>query len=65
MAHFVRAVAAHGSLRNGMSIETAADIVFALSSGEMFNVLAVDLGWSGEQYETWLAGALTSALLPA
>ncbi|MCB9454113.1 MAG: TetR/AcrR family transcriptional regulator [Anaerolineaceae bacterium] len=64
MVHFVRAVAAHGTLRGEMSIEAAADVVFALSSGEMFTVLTVDLGWSDEQYQTWLADAVTTAILP-
>jgi TetR/AcrR family transcriptional regulator of autoinduction and epiphytic fitness len=64
MVHFVRAVAAHGPLREGLSIEEAADHVFALSSGEMFSVLTIDLGWSGDQYDTWLAGTLIATLLP-
>ncbi|MBZ0276469.1 MAG: TetR/AcrR family transcriptional regulator [Anaerolineae bacterium] len=65
MAHFVRSVTAHTALRTGLSMEKATDIVFALSSGEMFTVLTVDLGWSDEQYQSWLAEALVNALLPA
>ena len=64
MAHFVRAVAAHGSLCKDLSVEKAAEIVFALSSGEMFNVLVNDLGWSMDEYITWLANAIIAALLP-
>jgi hypothetical protein len=64
MMHFVRAVAAHGPLRAGLSMEEAADNVFALSSGEMFTVLTADLGWSGDQYATWLAETLIATRLP-
>jgi TetR/AcrR family transcriptional regulator of autoinduction and epiphytic fitness len=64
MAHFVRAVAAHGPLRAGLDIDTAADSVFALSSGEMYTVLTTDLGWSGGEYDVWLAEMLIAALLP-
>lgn len=64
MQHFVRAIAAHGPLREGLSMDDAVDNVFALSSGEMFNVLTVDLAWTGEQYDTWLAETLIATLLP-
>ncbi len=64
MMHFVRAIAAHGPLREGLGIEEAGDRVFALSSGEMFTVLTADLGWTGDQYAAWLAEALIATLLP-
>jgi AcrR family transcriptional regulator len=63
MQHFVRALAAHGPLREGLSMDDAVDTVFALSSGEMFTVLTVDLGWSSEQYAAWLAETLIATLL--
>jgi AcrR family transcriptional regulator len=65
MAYFVSSVATHGGLRDGLMTDKAAEIVFALSSGEMFNVFIQDLGWSKEQYILWLTDALTDALLPA
>lgn len=64
MAYFVRSVMAHGSLRQELSVEEATDIIFALSSGEMFTVFTSDLGWSGEKYVKWLTDALCAALLP-
>lgn len=64
MAYFVHSLVNHGVLREGMTTEKASDIVFALSSGEMFNVFVQDLGWLGEEYVLWLTDALTSALLP-
>ena len=64
MGHFVRVLAAHGTLREELSIDEAVDTVFALSSGEMFTVLTMDLGWSSERYDTWLAKTLIATLLP-
>jgi TetR/AcrR family transcriptional regulator of autoinduction and epiphytic fitness len=64
MMHFVRSVVAHGPLREGLSIEEAADSVFALSSGELFTVLTADLGWPGDRYVTWLTETLIATLLP-
>jgi AcrR family transcriptional regulator len=64
MAYFVRLLVAHGALREDLTTEKARDIVFALSSGEMFNVFIQDLGWSRDQYVVWLTNALIAALLP-
>ena len=64
MRQFVEIVMANGPLREGLAVDEAADIVFALSSGECFGVFTGDLGWSGERYEAWLADALTRSLLP-
>ena len=64
MHHFLLALAAHGPLREGLSLDEATDQVFALSSGEMFNVLTLDLGWSHDHYEAWLAETLITLLLP-
>jgi TetR/AcrR family transcriptional regulator of autoinduction and epiphytic fitness len=64
MMHFVRSVKAHGPLRDGLSLEKAADSVFALSSGEMFTLLTVDLRWSSDQYVAWLTETLIATLLP-
>jgi len=63
MLVFVQAVQAHASLREGLSADEAADIVFALSSGELFGVLTADRGWTSDQYEAWLAATLIRLLL--
>jgi len=63
MGVFVEVVQANTPLRDGLSAEAAADIVFALSSGELFSVLTADRGWPGDQYEAWLADTLGRLLL--
>lgn len=39
------------------------DVLYALTSPEMFGLLSLDRGWGGEHYATWLAAALRHQLL--
>ena len=52
-----------GTRKPGVSREQAADIVWALTSDELFHLLVVDRGWSVDAYRGWLTSALRSALL--
>ncbi|WP_244231613.1 hypothetical protein [Rathayibacter sp. VKM Ac-2804] len=53
-----------GPLRDGMAAEEAGDILYALASPQLWNLLALDRGWSPEQLERFLGNALTRLLLP-
>lgn len=68
-AHYARAVARHladvGGLRDDLSVETAADVLFALNSSEFFLLLARDRQWPPDEFERWLAGAWKQLLLAA
>jgi TetR/AcrR family transcriptional regulator of autoinduction and epiphytic fitness len=64
MTHFVQSVAANGSLRDGLDEAQAGEIVWAMTSSELFQLLTVDRGWTKEKYAQWLADALTRQLLP-
>jgi len=57
-------LAATGSLRPGCTAETARDIIWAYIAPELYLLFVHDRAWSLEQYETWLARALTDSLLP-
>jgi AcrR family transcriptional regulator len=59
----VRAVAATGRLHPDLTPATAADIVYALMSPEVFHILTVQRRWSEARYERWLATALKAQLL--
>jgi hypothetical protein len=61
---FVSWVAANGPLRDGMSQDDAATMVWSLTSPEMHRLLRVDRGWTTERYTEWLALTLTLTLLP-
>ncbi|MCJ1674459.1 MULTISPECIES: TetR/AcrR family transcriptional regulator [unclassified Rathayibacter] len=53
-----------GPLRDDMTPEQAGDILYALASPQLWNLLALDRGWSAEQLERFLGDALTRLLLP-
>jgi TetR/AcrR family transcriptional regulator, regulator of autoinduction and epiphytic fitness len=61
---FVAMLADKGALRRGLSVELARDIVWTLCSLAVHDSLVVDRGWTTEQYQEWLTGALTCELLP-
>ena len=64
LAKFVQALSAHGPLREGVDPQQATDLVWTLSSPEIFNLLTRDRGHSGEDFTRWLADALKRLLLP-
>jgi AcrR family transcriptional regulator len=64
MTDFIAALTSNGPLRRGLSQPEAAETVWAITSAEVFSLVTADHGWSGEQYETWLANTLTRLLLP-
>jgi AcrR family transcriptional regulator len=51
-----------GSIQHGRD-ETVVDVVYALTAPETFEIYVRQCGWSLEQFQAWLAAALTSALL--
>ena len=65
MLDAVRQIAANGPFRGDMDETYARDIVWTLTSGEVFLLLTRDRGWSKEQYAVWLADMLINALLPS
>lgn len=64
MRRFVSWLAANGPLREGISEDDAAAIVWSLTSPEMHRLLRVERGWTPERFATWLAQTLTRTLLP-
>lgn len=55
---------AAGGLRAGLSIDEAADIIWATNSSELYVLLTVERAWPPERYERWLADAWCRLLLP-
>jgi AcrR family transcriptional regulator len=64
MTFAVRDFASNGLFRGNMEQSYARDIVWALTSGEVFLLLTRDRSWSKKQYADWLADMLSRALLP-
>jgi AcrR family transcriptional regulator len=59
-----RSLARSGGLREGLRERDAADIIHTLASPEVYGLLVLDRGWTGERYECWIADALRQQLLP-
>jgi AcrR family transcriptional regulator len=57
-----RALARGGSLRRGLDVSDAADLLHALMSPEVYQLLVIDRHWTPERYRQWLAAALAQQL---
>ncbi len=52
-----------GALRHDLEAEEATDVLWALTSYDLYRMLVVEQRWEPERYETWLAQLLTQHLL--
>ena len=52
-----------GALRHDLSAEEATDVLWALTSFDLYRMLVVEQRWEPERYETWLAQLLVQHLL--
>jgi AcrR family transcriptional regulator len=59
----LRIVAGDTGLGEGIDLDGAADILYALGSPEIYRLLVVDRGWSGDRFESWYGATLESLLL--
>lgn len=64
LAVFVRHVSAGALFREGLDETQAVEIVWTMTSPEVFRLLTVDRGWSNERYIYWLGDTLVRLLLP-
>jgi len=63
MRLFVSEVNSAGTLRTGLSIERAADIVWTLNSPDVYLLFTEQRGWSPDEFEHWLADSWARLLL--
>jgi AcrR family transcriptional regulator len=59
-----RSLARSGALKPSVREGDAADIIHALMSPEVYQLLVADRGWRPERYEQWLTQILIDQLLP-
>ncbi|HEY0831580.1 MAG TPA: TetR family transcriptional regulator [Candidatus Dormibacteraeota bacterium] len=64
MRQLVSWLAAKGPLRETLSEDDAAAIMWTITSPEVHGLLRVARGWSAERYAAWLAQTLARTLLP-
>ena len=63
MRKLARDLSEAGGLRDDISIEVAADVIWAMNSSELYVLLTVERGWSSTQFEIWLADTWRRLLL--
>ena len=63
MRLLIRDIRDAGGLRAGLSVNEAADVVWALNSSELYLLLTTERGWSPRRFERWLSDAWCRLLL--
>ncbi|MGE5642516.1 MAG: TetR/AcrR family transcriptional regulator [Byssovorax cruenta] len=64
MSMVAKHVAANGPLREGLNRVRAAEVIWSMTSPELYILLIRDLHWTDEQYTPWLTETLIRLLLP-
>jgi len=62
-ARLIVSLRQQGALVPFLSLEEATDVLWALTSYDLYRMLVVEQHWEPERYETWLAQLLTQHLL--
>ena len=62
-ARLIASLREQGALRPGLSFEEATDVLWALTSYDLYRMLVMEQRWPPERYETWLAQLLIEHLL--
>jgi AcrR family transcriptional regulator len=63
LRRFAALLAERGSLRPGLSVNRAADIIWTVCAQANYDSLVTSRGWTHEEYRDWLADTLANALL--
>jgi AcrR family transcriptional regulator len=61
---FVQHLSANATLRDGLDVPGATEIVWTIASPEVYRLLTVDRGWPKERFSQWLGDSLARLLLP-
>jgi hypothetical protein len=64
MTEIAEHLAQVGALREGLTVETAAQVLWAFSGPALFRQLVVEQGWTTEAYTPLLGDLLVTALVP-
>ena len=62
-ARLMASLREQGVLRPDLSLEEATDVLWALTSYDLYRMLVVEQRWQPERYETWLAQLLVQHIL--
>ena len=64
MGKLARELRAANGLRQDLSIDQAADMIWATASSELYVLLTVERGWTPHRFEQWLTDTWRRTLLP-
>jgi AcrR family transcriptional regulator len=64
MRHNAQVLGDRGFLRDGVAVEEAADLLWTLSSPEVYELLVVRRGWTPERFGEFIAATMIAGLLP-
>ena len=64
MRHNALRLAAAGGIRDGISLDDATDILWTVSSTEMYDLLVLRRKWPVDRYARFVSDTITSALVP-
>jgi AcrR family transcriptional regulator len=62
-AHIAHTLAERGVLADGLTAQRAADIMYAVTTYDVFRSLIRDRDWSGQEAQDWVARSLATLLL--
>jgi AcrR family transcriptional regulator len=62
-ARLIASLHGQGLLRHSLSLEEAVDVLWALTSYDLYRMLVMERGWEPVRYETWLAQLLIQQML--
>jgi AcrR family transcriptional regulator len=65
MRAMAQVLADRGALKPDLTPSEAADVLWLLNDPGVYHRLVIEQHWSPDRYQDWLAGALTSLLIPA
>jgi AcrR family transcriptional regulator len=61
--HLIEGLAAAKELRPGLSVQRACDILWSLTSRDLYRMLVRERGWTPQDYEKWLSKTLLEILV--
>ncbi len=63
MRAFAEAWSAMGRLRDDISVDTAADVLWAITAPDAYRLLVVEAGWTAARYAAWLTDAARALVI--
>jgi hypothetical protein len=64
MRHNAQRLSRRGFLREGVSVDRAADVMWTLTSSDLYELLVLRRGWTARQLGEFVSDAMAAALLP-